>query len=162
MENKINLSLINVQLLLSVVNAMRSHCGNEKFADGITADDIYLRTDRDTLHGWAELCRGTDYETRVKFIPKELVKYGVIEQAADKTYSLSKDKLEVFQCKLLKVLLSQYLVIERGVYKNGLINKDDYMSYCENSDDPFFMSLRDLEKATQLYVDKGFSLAGVM
>lgn len=155
---KANLSLINCQLLINVLNGFRAiHAvakSHDETVTGITADDVYTRADKETLYDWEKYCKGTDSETRVKFMPKEIKELGIIDQAADGTYTVNRQKLEEYECFVLNELFSRYLVIESGLCEDGSISEEDYSAWCENSDDPFFLSLRDLEKATMLYAEK--------
>lgn len=150
-----NLSFINLQLLLSVCNALRSICDARVLGrDGkvvFTAQDVYAVIDLDTMDDWKKYCKGSDDEARVKFMPKELAEYGVIEQLAPGVYAVDPQELEEFECFLLKELCSRYLVIESGVYEDGSICVDEFKAYWENTDDPFFLSLCDLEEACTLY-----------
>lgn len=153
-----NLSFINLQLLLSVCNALRSICaGRAPGADGkvvVTPQDLYDVIDKDTTRDWKKYCKGSDDEARVKFMLKELAEYGVIEQLAPGVYTVDPQELEEFECFLLKELCSRYLVIESGVCGDGSIYVDEFKAYWEDTDDPFFLSLNDLEKAFMLYAEK--------
>lgn len=150
-----NLSFINLQLLLSVCNALRSICdARAPGRDGkvvFTPQDLYEAIDRDTMDDWKRYCKGSDDEARVKFMPKELAEYGVIEQLAPGVYAVDPQELEEFECFLLQELCSRYLVIESGLCSDGYICVEEFKAYWENTDDPFFLSLSDLEEACTLY-----------
>lgn len=154
---KTNFSLINCQLLINVLNGFRAIPAVAKSQDetvtGITADNVYTRADKETLYDWEKYCEGTDSESRVKFMPKELKELGIIGQAPDKTYTVSREKLEEFECEVLFELISRYLVIESGLNADGSISEEDFSAWCENSGDQFFLSLRDLEKSCMLYAE---------